>query len=59
MIKTRFEIQSINYEKCFENLIPKLTKESRENNYLLCGAGDPFFLIPARIKKLFLPGGYF
>lgn len=31
MIKIRFEIQSINYEKCFENLIPKLTKESREN----------------------------
>jgi len=37
----------------------KCPKESRENNYLLCGAGDPFFLIPARIKELFLPGGYF
>ena len=31
MLKIRVEVQEINYEKCFENLIPQLTKEFREN----------------------------
>ena len=31
MLKISLEVQKINYEKCFENLIPQVTKEIREN----------------------------
>lgn len=31
MIKISFDVKKINYEKCFENLIPKVTKEYRES----------------------------
>jgi len=31
MIKISFEVQEINYEKCFESLIPQLTEECRSN----------------------------
>ena len=32
MIKISIEVEKINYEKCFENLIPQLTKELKSNN---------------------------
>ena len=42
MIKISLEVQEINYEKCFENLIPQATKEIRANKN------------PAELEKLII-----
>lgn len=56
MIKISFEVGEINYEKCFENLIPQLTKEFRsaenpnEIDKLIIGLGDD--IVPVAVKLL-------
>ena len=55
MIKISLEVQEINYEKCFENLIPQLTKDFKsstdptEIDKLIIRLGDDFVPVVNRL----------
>jgi len=56
MVRISFEVSKINYEKCFENLIPQLTEEFRsskdpkELDKLIIKLGDD--IVPVTVKLL-------